>query len=115
LDTQNTSQDQKLIIIQVNYAKTLINIVQYQLAIDQYNEILIKDPYNGCVLFGKADALDKSGHHEEAFKDYDIAKKLNPTCSTDTTNIQKKVDQPSQLGAIMAGISSVSTLLFSHH
>jgi tetratricopeptide (TPR) repeat protein len=105
-DFQNTPQDQKLIIIQVNYAKTLVSIGQYQLAITTYDEILQKDPYNGCVLLGKADALDKSGQHEEAIKDYDIAKKLNPTCNSGK-HIQKKVDQPSQIGALVTSISSL--------
>ena len=31
-DSQNTSQDQKLIIIQINYAKNLVNIGQYHLS-----------------------------------------------------------------------------------
>jgi tetratricopeptide (TPR) repeat protein len=110
-DSQNTSQDQKLIIIQINYAKNLVNIGQYQLAITTYAEILQKDPYNGCALLSKADALDKSGQHEEAAKDYDIAKKLNPVCDVGTTNLPKKADQPSQLGALATGISS----LFSQH
>ena len=110
-DSQNTSQDQKLIIIQINYAKSLVNIGQYQLAIVTYTEILQKDPYNGCALLSKADALDKSGQHEEAAKDYDIAKKLNPVCDVDTTNLPKKADQPSQLGALVTGISSI----FSQH
>ena len=109
-DTQNTSQDPKLVIIEMNYAKTLVNIGQYQLAISTYDGILHTDPYNGCALFGKADALDKSGQHEEAAKNYDVAKKLNPTCGTDTVNIQKKVDQPSQIGALAAGFS----FLLSH-
>ena len=80
--------------------KPLVNIGQYQLSISTYNGISKTDPYNGCALFGKADALDKSGQHKEAAKYYDIAKRLNPECSTDTINIQKKVDQPSQLGAL---------------
>jgi tetratricopeptide (TPR) repeat protein len=110
-DAQNTiTQDPKLIIVQINYAKTLVNIGQYELAITTYNGILQGDPYNGCALFGKAEALDKSGQHGEAVKNYDIAKKLSPTCSNDTINIQKKVSQPSQIGALAEGFS----LLLSH-
>ena len=106
-DSQNTSQDQKLIIIQINYAKSLVNIGQYQLAITTYTEILNKDPYNGCALQSKADALDKSGQHEEAAKDYEIAKNLKPVCEVGTTNLPKKADQPSQLGALVTGFSSI--------
>jgi tetratricopeptide (TPR) repeat protein len=108
--TQNTVRDPKLIIVQINYAKTLVNIGQYQLAIVTYKEILQIDPYNGCALFGKAQALDKLGQHAEAVKDYEIAKKLSPACGTDLINIQRKDAQPSQIGALAEGFS----LLFSH-
>ena len=91
--------------------KPLVNIGQYHLAIVTYNGILQSDPYNGCVLLGKAKALDDSGQHEEAVKNYDIAKRLNPVCSSGTINIQKKVDQPSQLGALTQGFS----FILSHH
>ena len=64
-DSQNTAQDQKLIIIQIGYAKNLVNIGQYTLAISTYTEILHVDPYNGCALHSMADALDKSGQHEQ--------------------------------------------------
>jgi tetratricopeptide (TPR) repeat protein len=95
----------------INNAKNYANGGYYQLSIATYTEILDKDPYNGCALLGKANALDKSGQHEEAAKDYDIAKKLNPVCDVGTTNLPKKADQPSQLGALVTGISS----LFSQH
>ena len=111
VDSQSVAQDQKVIIIQINYAKNLVNAGQYQLAITTYDQILQNDPYNACVLINKADALEKSGKHEEALKDYTIAKKLNPVCDTGITNIEKKADEPSQLGAVETSIA----LLFSHH
>ena len=73
-----------------------------------YNQTLRSDPYNGCALYGMANALDKSGQHEEAAKDYDLAKKLNPSnaaCGTDTANSPPKVSPPSQVGAVVVGIS----------
>ncbi|MGB6526857.1 MAG: tetratricopeptide repeat protein [Candidatus Nitrosopolaris sp.] len=54
-DPQNTIQDQNLIVIQLNYAKSLANIGDYHLAIMQYNAILQSDPYNGCVLLANGE------------------------------------------------------------
>lgn len=48
-DPQNTIQDQNLIVIQLNYAKSLAA------AIIQYNAILQSDPYNGCVLLANGE------------------------------------------------------------
>lgn len=110
-DSQNITQDQSLILVQINYAKDLEKIGEYRLAIIQFKGILQSDPYNGCVLLGKADALDKSGQHNEALEDYDIAKRLNPVCGTGTTDIQRTVNQPSQWGALLTCFSQ----LFSHH
>lgn len=110
-DLQNTPQDQTLIIAEVNLAKTAVKDGKYELAVSTYTEVLQSDPANGCALLGKAEALDKSGQHDEAVTYYNAANKLNPTCSTDTTNKPPKVDQPSQLGALVKGFS----LLLSHH
>jgi hypothetical protein len=71
------------------------SIKEFKLAIVTYTEILHDDQYNGCALLGRADALMKSGQPDQAARDEKIGNMLKPTCSTDTTNIQKP-PKPSQ-------------------
>jgi tetratricopeptide (TPR) repeat protein len=93
--SEDNGQNQKITLIKLNLADQYKSIKEFKLAIVTYTEILHYDPYNGCALLGRADALMKSGQPDQAAKDEKIGDMLKPTCSTGGTNIQKP-PKPSQ-------------------
>jgi tetratricopeptide (TPR) repeat protein len=100
----NSGQVQKIILIKLNLAYQYKSIKEFKLAVIAFTDILHEDPYNGCALLGRADALMKSGQPDQAAKDEKIGNMLKPTCSIGGANVQKP-SQPSQpdIVATLAG------------
>jgi tetratricopeptide (TPR) repeat protein len=94
IQATSSGQNQKIVIIKMNLAEQYVSIKDFKLAIITYSEILHDDPYNGCALLKRADALKNSGQLDQAANDEKIGNMLKPTCHTGGTNVQKTA-QPS--------------------
>jgi len=52
----------------------------YEKAIEQYKEVLEKEPENANALFNRGRAYEEKGYHDKAIEDYDIyLEKINPS------------------------------------
>ena len=101
----------KIKVIKMNLAYQYMKTGEYQLANATYVDILTSNPYDGCALLGKANAIEKLGHHEEAMQDYDTAKKLSPNCdlTNNLTNIVK-IKHPD----LIEGLTSSFSFILAH-